>query len=299
VTDPMAHAGQIAAMAALAGCGAFDEILRRPATAAELAARFSLDGGALRRALEVARALGFLQEQAGVYAPREGVPGGAALLLRIARQYPEHLSTGASLTRDAEGRGQLYSIATPTLATMFRASAEHLADALARLPCRAILDVGAGSGVWSLAMAARHPGAVVSALDLAPVLDRFREAAGDRPHECIPGDYGQVALEPRWDRVVLANIIHLESESDAQALLARAAAWRTPGGSVVVIDSMFRDETSDLALASYELHLALRVAGGQVHEAGTIESWAHALDLEVESSIVLDPGSGMGALVLR
>lgn len=297
--DPVAHVSQIAAMAALAGCGAFDEILRRPATAAELAARFSLDGGAVRRALEVARALGFLQEQAGVYAPREGVPGGGALLLRIARQYPEHLRTGASLTSDAESRGQLYAVATPTLATMFRASAEQLADALAHLPCQAILDVGAGSGVWSLAMAARHPGSVVTALDFAPVLERFREAAGNRPHECIAGDFNHVALEPHWDRVVLANILHLESETRARALLARAAAWRTPGGTVVVIDSMFRNETSDLALASYELHLALRVDGGRVHEAGTIEAWARDLGLELETSIVLDPGSGIGALVWR
>jgi SAM-dependent methyltransferase len=299
VRDPLGHGSRIAAVAALTTCGVFDEILRRPTSAAELAGRLLLDEGALSRSLELARALGMLRESAGVYRANEDDPARLEGTLLLMRTFTDHLRTGATLTCDTEGRGQLYSYATPALATMFRASAERLAEALESLPCGGILDVGAGSGVWSLAMAARRPGAVVSALDLEPVLDRFREAVGDTPHETIAGDYHEVDLESRWDRVVLANVVHLEAEPLARSLLARAASWRRPGGRVIVVDSIFRDEASELELASYELHLALRVEGGRVYEVGTIAGWARDIGLEVESSLILDRSAGTGALVLR
>jgi hypothetical protein len=273
-------------------------VIRRPASPTALAERLSLDEGALRRALEVGRALGFVRREGDVYAVSEHHAQWAERLLELARTFPEHLRTGATWTRDNQQRGELYAWVTPFLGARFRAAAERLADALASTPCETILDVGAGSGVWSLAMATRHPRAVVSALDLPAVLDRFRDHAGPH-HEVIPGDYHDVVLGPRWDRVVLANVLHLEDEPRARSLLARAAAWRRPGGRIVVIDAMYRTEASDLALVSYELHLALRVESGRIYEASTIERWAGGCGLALETAVILDPSSGQGALVLR
>lgn len=296
--DPLVEASQIAAMGALSQCGAFDEIVRRPTTATELAGRLSLNEGALRRALEVARALGFLCEREGVYAVDDRLVAGDQILA-LARMLPEHLRTGACLTRNVRDRSVLYAMVASTLAAMFGPLAEQLAVALADRPCEHILDVGAGSGVWSLAMAERHPGSMVTALDLAPVLPRFRERAGNVAYELIAGNYHEVALEPRWDRVLVANVLHLEPRDRARSLLTRASTWRRPGGRVVVVDAMFRSEASDLALASYELHLALRIEGGRVHEADAVRAWASQAGLEVESAHVLDAQTGLGALVLR
>jgi hypothetical protein len=131
------------------------------------------------------------------------------------------------------------------------------------------------------------------------VLRVFRERAGEAHHACLAADYHHAELKPRWDRVILANVLHLETPLQARALLARAAAWKRPGGAVIVVDTLLRTTRSDRSLTSYECHLALRVHGARVYEADEIASWARELELEVAASIELDAEGGLGALVLR
>jgi cyclopropane fatty-acyl-phospholipid synthase-like methyltransferase len=303
VIDLVGRATEIAAIAALERLGVLEELAGRPATAADLASELDLDPGAVRRALEVARALGFLTEAHGVYRACRDHTASAAEVLGLVRAFPEHLRRGTTFTKTTRDREALYERATPGLGERFGACAETLAEILAeRLAgsrCEAILDVGAGSGVWSLAMAARHDQALVTALDLEPVLRVFRERADDAHHACLAADYHHVALEPRWDRVILANVLHLEAPTQARALLARAATWKRAAGAVIVVDTLLRTSRSARSLASYECHLALRVHGARVYEAEEIASWGRELDLEVAASIELEPESGLGALVLR
>ncbi|MBV9947203.1 MAG: class I SAM-dependent methyltransferase, partial [Myxococcales bacterium] len=125
------------------------------------------------------------------------------------------------------------------LGRFFEGAARALA---ARLPpAGRILDLGAGSGVWSLAMAeaGRLAGldGRATAVDVPEVLPSFHAraaAAGLADHvEATGGDFHEAPLpDAHFDRVLLANVLHLEPEARAARLVdappghaRRAARW--------------------------------------------------------------------------
>lgn len=95
-----------------------------------------------------------------------------------------------------------------------------------------LLDVGAGSGTYSLLLRDRLPGCVFIALEVhEPYVARFDLHA--RYDEVIVGDARTVPL-PKVDVIVLGDVLEHMSMEDARALWARAreAATRAVFGSV-------------------------------------------------------------------
>lgn len=128
------------------------------------------------------------------------------------------------------------------------------ADAAAQVLCdgRAqglrVLDVGAGSAVWSLAIARRDPHARVTAADLPDVIEKstkrfaHREAVEDR-YDYLPGDFRQVDFgESRYDVAVLGYVCHGEGARGTQALLARVHRALKPGGQLLIAEALPDDE---------------------------------------------------------
>jgi ubiquinone/menaquinone biosynthesis C-methylase UbiE len=191
-------------------------------------------------------------------------------------------------------RSNSYETLSGTLGRLFEDAAEDLAGKLPP-PGDRVLDVGAGSGVWSLAMGARSPKATVIALDLPAVLSAFLHRAGslglaDRV-ETIAGDYHSIELPvASFDRIILANVLHLESPADAASLIARTAAALKPAAELIVIDSLVEDEpTRAPAHAIYALHLAMRTGQGCLHPRAQVDRWARAAGLYRSSSVTPDP----------
>ncbi len=111
----------------------------------------------------------------------------------------------------------------------------------------------------------------------AAVLPRFRARAaalglGERV-DTVAGDWGEVTPEGRFDRVVLANVLHLEPGAAARALLLRAAGWLAPGGDLVVLDHFPNTAADALAGAFYALHLGMRTRTGRVHALADVTAW--------------------------
>src|SRR5204863_4182531 len=142
------------------------------------------------------------------------------------------------------------------------------AASLERAPAR-VLDIGCGSGVWSLAVAERFPNTHVTGLDLPDVLRVFERRAterglGDRI-ETLGGDMHAIAIPGGFDLVIIANVLRLDEPDRAARLVTRAAEALAVGGELVVIDAIGdASAESERALAIYALHLALRTARGRV-----------------------------------
>ena len=289
-------AGSVATVAAAEDTGLIRS-LGRPAPPGEHARRLGLDAGAVELVLDTLVALG-VAERRGAHVglspavqSSAGGPLGDLLpmgelwdhlpaLLRTGRRYA-HMD-GPVTTRATE-----YQTAVVALGRLFDEAARDLA---ARLPAvhGRILDIGAGSGVWSLAMCARAgDGARVTALDLPAVLpafsDRARAQGLDNRVDTLAGDYHTVELPTAtFERVVLANVLHLEVPTDAAALIARAARSLAPGGDLIVIYCLDAgDSRRDVARAVYALHLAMRTDHGRVHLRQDIEQWAIAAGLSI------------------
>lgn len=281
-------------------------------TPGEWASRLGLDHRATHLVLDILETAGIAAEHDGRYTASDELrgieqgPGGLMMIGRLWEGTSEFLRSGRRVVRmdgEAANREQAYKDVVSRLGEMFAPAAAALAPRLEGIP-RTILDIGAGSGVWSLAMAARNPVTMVTALDFPDVLPAFLERGGRRGLadriRTIPGDIFAVDLpEGVYDRIVLANILHLETPERASEMIRRAARGLAPKGEMVVID-IIEDGDRNLARARavYRLHLTLRTEDGQAYSAEDLANWMKDAGLASPQMVTLGAaGNGISALV--
>jgi ubiquinone/menaquinone biosynthesis C-methylase UbiE len=287
-------------------------LLNGYATPSIYAEELGLDPTATERVLEVLTSLGItdcIQGRYGASAALKDLdalgPGGVDACGAMWSQVPAFLLRGeryAHMDGPPDAREAAYSGVVSKLALAFAHGARQLATKIPGHPAH-ILDVGAGSGIWSLAMAERHAETCVTALDFPTVLQAFRIQAehmglADRIG-LLPGDFHAVAIpEDRFDRIVLANVLHLEPPEQAAALIGRVATTLIRGGDLVTVDMLGEGTpVGERAQAIYALHLALRTREGKVHPLSDLRAWIEQAGLLPDEVIALDTPQGMGALV--
>jgi 2-polyprenyl-3-methyl-5-hydroxy-6-metoxy-1,4-benzoquinol methylase len=276
------------------------------------AEELGLDPTATERVLEVLACLGIADCNQGKYGASAAFkdldaigPGGVDGLGAMWSQVPTFLLRGeryAHMDGPPEAREAIYSAVVSKLALLFAPGARQLATKIPGRPAH-ILDVGAGSGIWSLAMAQRHAETRVTALDFPNVLQAFRIQAeqmglSDRIG-LLPGNFHSVTIpEDRFDRIVLTNVVHLEPPEQAAALIGRVKAALIRGGDLVIVD-MLGDGTpaGERARAIYGLHQALRTREGKVHPLSDLQAWVREAGLIIGEVIELGTPRGMGVLV--
>jgi precorrin-6B methylase 2 len=195
---------------------------------------------------------------------------------------PEWAATGIPALEMDESDGARYAPITSCLGTMFGTDAEILADGLVQRgvvrPGARLLDVGAGSGVWSLAVVAALPGASAVALDRDRVLETTRayaEAAGlgDRL-TTLAGDWRDAPLPSAgFDLAVMANVCHLESGPEVERMFNLVRMALRPGGCAVIIDTIPRQLQEDAGALLQSIHLGLRTPLGAIHDEGSYRGW--------------------------
>ncbi|MFN7134905.1 MAG: class I SAM-dependent methyltransferase, partial [Myxococcales bacterium] len=233
--------------------GLLAHLARAPASAADAARSLGLDASGVALVLEVLRTAGLLDDDAGSYRLRADVrrelagPGGHAdMNARVWDGTEALVATGRTmLGGELTERGAVYTGAVGRLGDMFGEAAARLARQLApALPDGArLLDVGAGSGIWSLSVLKERADVRATGLDLAAVLPRFEETAaalGVAPRsEVMAGNFLSVPVpERRYDAVIFANVLHLEPAPRARALLQRFVQGLTPAGRLVIVDAL-------------------------------------------------------------
>jgi len=245
--------------------GLFTDLAEGPRTCAELSVRTGIPGNRLQTLLHALTGLGLTVADEGLYtnAPAAGrwlVRGapddyGDYFRLQVARQiYPAllHLDEGIAGTGAAfETLAGLLS--EPDEARTF-ITAQHVgsrgpAQALAgRLPireARRLLDVGGGSGAFSIALCERNPELRATVLDLPAVVDLAREHCGAAGVGSRVGFVSADALACAWpdeqDVVLMSYLLSALGDDDVHDVVERA--WRSlrPGGLLVLHDVMLDD----------------------------------------------------------
>jgi 2-polyprenyl-3-methyl-5-hydroxy-6-metoxy-1,4-benzoquinol methylase/predicted Ser/Thr protein kinase len=302
--------GPAAALLALEDTGAAALLAAAPATPVDLARagagyetplRLLLDYLAHRGLLaRTGDRYALLPELALLYAPARG----RQHPVRDAWVFWSHLpgrvaGGGPAHTMDTDD-GAVYEGTVATLADLALAAADEAAEALdigGRRRGLRVLDVGAGSGIWSRAMAQRDPTLRVTALDRPRVLDVTRrhamEAGTAERLTCLAGDMHTAEL-PRgaFDLVVLANVLHLEPGERIVPLLARLREALAPGGELAIVDitpERMAEATADQHLLG--LHLALRTPAGKLHDAEEYRDWLAQAGFRPTENIVLTKGT--------
>lgn len=103
-----------------------------------------------------------------------------------------------------------------------------------------LLDIAAGHGIYGIEIARRLPNLSVTAVDWADVLavavENAREAGVEDRYRAIAGNAFDIALEERFDVVLLANILHHFSHDECVLLLQKASKSLSPAGRLFVIE---------------------------------------------------------------
>lgn len=212
-------------------------------------------------------------------------PGVIEMVARLTTNRPagaDAEETGAAfIYRDGIESAMEREASARSLTLALAGRAKNVAPVLAaRYPlndAKVLLDVGGGTGIYSIAWLQRHPGLRAIIWDRPEVLKVAAEMAqahgvADRL-ECQPGDMFRDPVPPGADVVLLSNVLHDWDVPECRTLIARCASALPPLGRLLVHD-VFLNDTLDgpPAIALYSAAL-FSLTEGRAYSAREYRGW--------------------------
>ncbi len=279
--------------------GVFDALHRGPQSAAALAAETGTSVRGLTRVLNALVGLELLARVGDGYAL---TPESAAFLVSSEPDYRgqtflhhtgqllprwqrlvEAVRTGEPVARtDREREAGDYFVRFveslfPSAFPAARALGEHLGIANAAAPL-SVLDIGAGSGVWGIALALQSSHVRIHAVDWPAVLEvTYRVAArhgvADRLTG-IPGNMLEVDFGQGHRVAILGNILHSEGPDQCRHLLRKTFAALAPGATVAVQEFLPNDDrTGPSQPLVFAVNMLVNTEAGDTYTFAEISGW--------------------------
>jgi len=275
----------------------FEELARAPATPAEVSERLKINGRAARALLGLLASAELLVQRDGRYYLTEFsrnylLPSSpfywGPVLGMMRRVEITHASVLASLKApetsshwalgggdapiDAWSEGNIAPELARSVAEYMNATALPAALTLARRldlsGAKRLLDVGAGSGCYSIAFSQANPGLRCTLMDLAGMCDVAFDYVGraglsQRIDTCALDMFRQ-----KWptghDAVFLSNILH-DWDFETASMLVRNAFESLPAGGQILVHEMLLDDSHDgpARSAAFQFFMLLGTKGQQ------------------------------------
>jgi predicted O-methyltransferase YrrM len=187
------------------------------------------------------------------------------------------------------------------IAAMHRNASERaplVARAVGAENVRRMLDVGGGSGAYSIAFAQTNPALRADILDLAtvePIARRHIREAGvaDRVH-VRAGDLRSGPLGEGYDLVFLSAICHMLDEAENLDLLRRCREALATGGRVVIQDFILEpDKTAPRFAALFALNMLVGTPGGSAYSEPEYAAWLGEAGFEQVHRVRLPGPTGL------
>ena len=257
----------------------FTPLSSRPRSAAEMARLCQSDGRGMAVLLDALCALGLLKKSGPRYACAYGVGAASHALLPGLRHLANCLRRWAQLAgvvRSGHPAASSPSILGPaadqaSFIGAMHSFAEPVADrviAQARPGrFRVLLDVGGGSGTWTMAFLRRRAGARAILFDLPPVVALARqrlEAEGflDRVRLAC-GDFYKDPMPKGADLAWVSAILHQNSRQENRRLFRKIHASLAPGGRVLIRDMVMDDSrTRPVSGALFAINMLVGTSQG-------------------------------------
>jgi len=283
----------------------FDELATGPKTAAELAGATQCSPRGTLILAEGLLGFGLLKRRkdrfslapdaaAFMVSGKPGYLGGmlkhfAAQLLDNWRQLPQIVRTGQPATMvDHQDQGaEFFSQFVEDLFHMSFHAADTLAIELLKKPPThngvfRILDIAAGSGVWSIPIASRMPNSHITAVDFAKVLPVTRRIVGmHHPPELlstIEGDIQTVDFGSGFQVATLGHILHSEGEAKSRNLLKKVFDALAPGGMIAIAEFIPDDDRSGPPQPlMFAVNMLVHTEAGDTFTFKQMKSWLHEI----------------------
>ncbi len=256
----------------------------QPMDAARLAGRLTSDPRATAVLLDALVAMRLLHKGDAVYQVPTDVAAmltetGAHCMLGMVRhqgnclrrwgQLAKVTLTGRPVEDEVSVRG-----AQEDLASFIRAMheisgpvASTLIESLGELKFNHLLDLGGGSGTWTIPFLRRHPTAKATIFDLPeviPMAERLLRNVGmaDRVR-LVPGSFYTDKLPEGADLAWVSAIVHQNSREQNRAMFSKVLGALVPGGRILIRDIvMDEDRTSPPMGAFFAVNMLVSTPGG-------------------------------------
>jgi (2Fe-2S) ferredoxin/predicted O-methyltransferase YrrM len=261
------------------------------ATAKDLAARINCDPRGTEMLLNALVSLKLLQKSDGNFqntpASARYFVAGSADNHRPALMHTAHLWDGWSTLTDAVRAGTRIAgeheegWVTAFIAAMDRNARDRAAQVVKAVGADAVrrmLDLGGGSGAYSMAFARAVPGLcshIVDLADVLPLTQSYIQNAGLEDRISVrAGDMLTAPLGAGYDLVLLSAICHMFSPAQNLELFRRAYAALVPGGRLVVQDFILNpDKTSPRQAALFALNMLVGTKAGATYSEPEYAEW--------------------------
>jgi hypothetical protein len=165
-----------------------------------------------------------------------------------------------------------------------------LAGALPLAGAKLLLDVGGGSGLYSIACLQRYPQLRAIVWDRPEVLKvaselALAEGVANRL-ECLPGDMFRDPVPAGADCILLSNILHDWDVPECQMLVNRLTEALPRGGQLAIHDVFLNDaHDGPLPIALYSAAL-FTITEGRAYSAAEYAGWLRTAGLTAAAGIV-------------
>lgn len=284
----------------------FSALSAAPASAAQAAAQLKLDARGTQLLIDALQAMELVEKSGDGYSPTVVA---RAYLCRESEFYlgkyisfssvisdawthlTDSVRTGkpqAKVNDQAEGE-KFFTELTEAIFPLNYSTAQSLCEELKVAALKGevrVLDLAAGSAVWSLPMAKANPQVQVDALDFPPVLDVTRRFAAkygvEKRYQYLPGNWQDVSLQAdHYDFILLGHILHSEGKELSQDLLKHCAAALKTGGTLVVAEFLENETRSGPVFATlFALNMMLATARGCVFSEGELKGMIESSGLK-------------------
>jgi ubiquinone/menaquinone biosynthesis C-methylase UbiE len=158
--------------------------------------------------------------------------------------------------------------------------AEHLALGSREGTVR-VLDLAAGSGVWSIALTQSAPNVEATAFDWEGVLPATRamvERFGlTSRYSFLPGDLSTAPFGSSYDVATLGHILHSEGATNSQALLRKTFDALKPGGTIAIAEFLVNAErTGPTGSLIFAVNMLVNTEDGDTFSFEEISKWLKA-----------------------
>lgn len=273
--------------------GLFEALAESPATLDALAARTGLTRRAARISVDAMVALGLVERRGDVYengsAAAHFLSGATPADLRPLLRFWDTISyptwqglapaLGSGPSRqlfDLDERQQ--EVVSAGIEAVLAGPASALAQGIDFSSHDRLLDVGGGTGSWSIAAVRHHPGLHATVLDLPVTAEIARRRVADAGLEdridVHAADAMAEPLPTGHDVYLVANLVHYWSPADNLALLRNIRAAATPGAKLLLADfwtDPTHTEPVHAALMAGEFAVHLR--DGDVYSVEEARTW--------------------------
>lgn len=141
-----------------------------------------------------------------------------------------------------------------------------------------LLDIGGGTGSWSISVVQRHPHMSATVFELPVVAELARKrltgAGLSSRITVIAGDAMSGALPAEYDIFLVANVVHYWSPDENRSLLQNVRSAAQPGSRLLLADFWTNATHTEPAMAALMAgEFAVHLRNGDVYSVDEILDW--------------------------